>query len=168
MKCENCGNDFESKRATAKYCSARCRVSAGRGLSVTDDSLSVTVSVTDTPLSVTQPALSVTDVTVKPVSVTRLPDVLDGAVGVEGMPPQQIKALLDDKNSWYNKARVTEQTNKPTVSEAAKTVNAMTTEQVKAVLDDWHAGKGTAYQHQLAVLGRQYGTTSERFGSIGG
>lgn len=29
-KCENCGIDFEGKRASAKYCSAKCRVEASR------------------------------------------------------------------------------------------------------------------------------------------
>jgi hypothetical protein len=28
MKCETCGNDFKQERATAKYCSAKCRKSA--------------------------------------------------------------------------------------------------------------------------------------------
>ena len=44
-KCVVCGKEFESKRADAKYCSAKCRVKAGR-LSVTKDDLSVT-NVTD-------------------------------------------------------------------------------------------------------------------------
>jgi len=52
MKCLNCGKEFESKRSTAKYCSAACRVAASR-------------------LSVTK--LSVTDVSV-PVSVTNVPE----------------------------------------------------------------------------------------------
>ena len=65
MKCLNCSKEFEAKRATAKYCSAKCRVEHGR-LSVTDG-LSVT------PVSVTK--LSVTDdnVTLKPASYG-LPD----------------------------------------------------------------------------------------------
>jgi len=30
-KCLNCGNEFEGRRATAKYCSAKCRKLAFRG-----------------------------------------------------------------------------------------------------------------------------------------
>ncbi|MEY2702600.1 MAG: hypothetical protein RLY43_1236 [Bacteroidota bacterium] len=30
MKCLHCGDKFEAKRDTAKYCSASCRVMAGR------------------------------------------------------------------------------------------------------------------------------------------
>lgn len=29
-KCDSCGNSFEAKRSTAKYCSGRCRVQAQR------------------------------------------------------------------------------------------------------------------------------------------
>lgn len=29
--CDVCGDSYEAKRATSKYCSARCRVSASRG-----------------------------------------------------------------------------------------------------------------------------------------
>ena len=43
-KCENCGEEFEAKRADAKYCSAKCRVAANRN-NVTDNS--VTDNVTD-------------------------------------------------------------------------------------------------------------------------
>lgn len=32
--CENCGNEFQAKRSTAKYCSDSCRVNAARGLDV--------------------------------------------------------------------------------------------------------------------------------------
>ena len=45
MKCIQCNLDYESKRATSKYCSAKCRVTANRD-SVTKDSV--------TPLSVTK------------------------------------------------------------------------------------------------------------------
>jgi len=52
-KCENCSNNFEAKRATAKYCSAKCRVNANRGLSVTD-SVTSELSVTESePIVVT-------------------------------------------------------------------------------------------------------------------
>ena len=59
MKCIHCDKEFKSKRATAKYCSDKCRVTAGR------------LSVTNKPLSVTKEPVSVTDVTVKEVSVTK-------------------------------------------------------------------------------------------------
>jgi len=62
MICEQCGREFESKRATARYCSPACRVKASR-VSVTDSPLSVTVTVTDEQVSVTKP-LSVTQETV--------------------------------------------------------------------------------------------------------
>jgi len=46
MICVECGVEFESKRSTARYCSAKCRVTANR-VSVTE-SLSVTgIDVTD-------------------------------------------------------------------------------------------------------------------------
>ena len=41
MKCGYCGVDFQAKRSTAKYCSARCRVYQAR-VSVTAELLSVT------------------------------------------------------------------------------------------------------------------------------
>lgn len=63
MYCKECGQEFESKRKTAKYCSAKCRVNAARtpialapsalGVSVTEPVVSVTpddelVTLTDT------------------------------------------------------------------------------------------------------------------------
>lgn len=47
-KCLHCGSEFEAKRATARYCSAKCRVKASR--SVTDSVTEVSV----TPVSVTK------------------------------------------------------------------------------------------------------------------
>ena len=44
--CEHCNKAYEAKRASSRYCSDKCRVSANR-VSVTNDGLSVTVSVTD-------------------------------------------------------------------------------------------------------------------------
>ena len=58
MNCMICGKEFESKRSSAKYCSANCRVKAGR------------VSVTEPRLSVTKPEVSVTRLSVTEVSVT--------------------------------------------------------------------------------------------------
>ena len=55
--CKQCGNEFEAQRSTAQYCSAKCRVAAGRdGLSVTADG---DLSVTD--LSVTAPTVRLAD-----------------------------------------------------------------------------------------------------------
>jgi len=34
MKCKQCGKEFEGKRSTAKYCSAKCRKLAFQGVSV--------------------------------------------------------------------------------------------------------------------------------------
>jgi len=30
MKCEQCGNEFEAQRSTARFCSAKCRVAYNR------------------------------------------------------------------------------------------------------------------------------------------
>jgi hypothetical protein len=51
--CDTCKTEFKAKRATARYCSAKCRVKASRGTK---------------PLSVTD---SVTEVSVTPISVTK-------------------------------------------------------------------------------------------------
>lgn len=52
-KCAYCGQEFDAKRSTAKYCSSKCRVNANRGLSVTD-SVTPELSVTDEqPINVT-------------------------------------------------------------------------------------------------------------------
>lgn len=34
--CQNCGNEFEAQRTTAKYCSDKCRVQASRKHQQTD------------------------------------------------------------------------------------------------------------------------------------
>ena len=65
MNCMICGKEFESKRSSAKYCSANCRVKAGR-VSVTEPRLSVT----GPEVSVTKPEVSVTRLSVTEVSVT--------------------------------------------------------------------------------------------------
>ena len=71
MQCLNCGGEFEPKRASAKFCSGKCRIAYLRKVSVTD---SGTVSVTKERVSVTKP-VSVTaqefiSGTTMPVSVT--------------------------------------------------------------------------------------------------
>ena len=49
MFCQECGQAFESKRKTGKYCSAKCRVASARTgilpVSVTDPVVSVTLDV---------------------------------------------------------------------------------------------------------------------------
>ena len=60
MKCKQCNIEFKPVRASAKYCSAKCRVKAGR-LSVTDESLSATDKSLSVTVSVTEPEVSVTD-----------------------------------------------------------------------------------------------------------
>lgn len=49
MKCSQCGKEFEAKRASARFCSTACRVTASR-VSVTPEKLSVT----NKPVSVTK------------------------------------------------------------------------------------------------------------------
>lgn len=56
--CTVCGNEFEPKRATAQYCSTKCRVYASRN--TIDKAVSVTENLSVTPVSVTN-ELSVTD-----------------------------------------------------------------------------------------------------------
>lgn len=48
MLCLNCGNEFEAKRLSSKYCSTSCRVAFNRRVSVTDKPKDVTVSVSVT------------------------------------------------------------------------------------------------------------------------
>ena len=47
MICKACNKEFESKRKTAQYCSARCKLAYHRKDSVSKDSVSVSVPVTD-------------------------------------------------------------------------------------------------------------------------
>ncbi len=48
MKCDNCGIEFESKRADAKFCSPRCRVTFSRKQSIVTDNVTLSDSaVTD-------------------------------------------------------------------------------------------------------------------------
>ena len=49
MECMNCGIEYEAKRASSRYCSAKCRVSANRVSVTNEPEVSVTnVSVTGT------------------------------------------------------------------------------------------------------------------------
>ena len=87
--CEYCGKEFEAKRSTAKYCSAKCRVHAGRGVSVTDKGLSVT----DIPLSVTGPSLSVTGPN---QGTTACEDAVQSTISVEGVVRQGLSKRAID------------------------------------------------------------------------
>ena len=53
MICEHCKTDFEAKRADARYCSAKCRVTANRVAdkcnTVTDNKCNKPAVVTDKP-----------------------------------------------------------------------------------------------------------------------
>ena len=125
--CTNCGNEFEAKRESARFCSDKCRTAHLRN--VTNGEVSVTkvpnahgenkrVSVTNseneqkskssrnvTPLSVTNKEVSVTD----GVSVT--PDVtlkdsetrqwLIRQFEAEGKPPDEIKKIMTAQDSYY-------------------------------------------------------------------
>ena len=54
MKCEVCGREFESKRKTARYCSAKCRKLAfqGKEVSVPEIEVSVPKGRVSVPVSV--------------------------------------------------------------------------------------------------------------------
>lgn len=64
-RCENCGDAFRPKRATARYCSPRCRVAANRSRETREQA----------PVSVTEGDR----VSPEPVSVTSAPDPLPAA-----------------------------------------------------------------------------------------
>ena len=91
--CNKCGNEFETKRTDAKFCSANCRKAYSR--SVTSEPISVT-NVTD-KASVTD---SVTkDVTLKEDSETRA--WLIQQFGAEGKPPDEIEKIMTAQDSYY-------------------------------------------------------------------
>lgn len=63
MRCIHCGNEFESKRSSAKYCSDKCKM-ANHRVSVTEITVtkdSVTDSVTNTAESPKKRINSITD-----------------------------------------------------------------------------------------------------------
>jgi hypothetical protein len=83
MNCLLCGQPFEPKRKTAKFCTNKCRIYYSRNIkvnkkdldnldSVTPKPLSVTDSVTKKVVSVTKP-VSVTDSVTTPVALIRQP-----------------------------------------------------------------------------------------------
>ena len=88
-KCDNCGDEFEAKRETAKYCSGKCRIAHLR-VSVTDNQVSVT-----NKLSVTQP-----DVTVKEDNKTRL--WLIEQFKIENKPPADLDKIMQAQDDYYS------------------------------------------------------------------
>ena len=84
--CTNCGNEFEAKRETARYCSDKCRVAHSR-VSVTD---SVTKEVSVTP-----------DVTLKEDSETR--GWLVQQFEAEGKPPDEIENIMTVQDNYYQR-----------------------------------------------------------------
>ena len=126
--CTNCGNEFDAKRESARYCSDKCRTAHLRN--VTNGEVSVTkvpnahgenkrVSVTNseneqkskssrnvTPLSVTNKEVSVTnevsvtkDVTLKEDSETR--SWLIEQFKAEGKLPDEIKSIMTAQDNYY-------------------------------------------------------------------
>ena len=77
--CTNCGNEFEAKRETARYCSDKCRIAHSR------------VSVTE--VSVTE------DVTLKEDSETR--SWLIRQFEAEGKPPDEIEKIMIAQDNYY-------------------------------------------------------------------
>ena len=86
--CTNCGNEFEAKRESARYCSDKCRTAHSR--SVTDKPVSVTdgVSVTD----------SETDSVTLKDSETR--QWLIRQFEAEGKPPDEIRDIMIAQDSF--------------------------------------------------------------------
>ena len=82
--CTNCGNEFEAKRETARYCSDKCRIAHSR------------VSVTD---SVTKEVSVTRDVTLKEDSKTR--EWLIEQFKAEGKSPDEIEKIMTAQDSYY-------------------------------------------------------------------
>ena len=85
--CNKCGNEFEAKRETARYCSDKCRIAHSR-VSVTQSEVSVTKEVSVTP-----------DVTLKEDSKTRL--WLIEQFEAEGKSPDEIKSIMTAQDNYY-------------------------------------------------------------------
>ena len=88
--CTNCGNEFEAKRESARFCSDKCRIAHSR-VSVTNEEVSVTdgVSVTD----------SETDSVTLKDSETR--QWLIRQFEAEGKPPDEIEKIMTAQDSYY-------------------------------------------------------------------
>ena len=87
-KCNKCGNEFEAKRETARYCSDKCKKAHSR-VSGTNTAVSGTKI-----LSGTQP-----DGTLKEDSKTRL--WLIQQFEAEGKPPDEIESIMTAQDSYY-------------------------------------------------------------------
>ena len=92
-KCTNCGEEFNAKRETARYCSDKCKKAKQR--------VSGTVSVTNNEVSVTK-AVSVTqsNVTVKDDNKTRL--WLIEQFKLENKPPAEIEKIMQAQDDYYS------------------------------------------------------------------
>ena len=90
-KCNKCGNEFEAKRETARYCSDKCKKAHSRvsGTNVTVKPVSGTNT-----LSGTQP-----NGTVKEDSKTRL--WLIKQFEAEGKSSDEIKSIMTAQDSYY-------------------------------------------------------------------
>ena len=88
--CTNCGNEFEAKRESARFCSDKCRVAHSR-VSVTNEEVSVTdgVSVTD----------SETDSVTLKDSETR--QWLIEQFKAEGKSPDEIEKIMVAQDNYY-------------------------------------------------------------------
>ena len=92
-KCDKCGNDFETKRNDAKYCSPKCRkISSRAGLSVTDNQLSA-ANVTDNIVS------SVTDN--QEHRDAKIRAWLEQQFKDEGKTPDEITGIMNAQDDYY-------------------------------------------------------------------
>ena len=85
--CTNCGNEFDAKRETARFCSDKCKKAHSR-VSGTNEEVS------GTNISGTQP-----NGTLKEDSETRL--WLIEQFKAEGKPPDEIKNIMTAQDSYY-------------------------------------------------------------------
>ena len=85
--CTNCGNEFDAKRETARFCSDKCKKAHSR-VSGTNEEVS------GTNISGTQP-----NGTLKEDSETRL--WLIEQFKAEGKPPDEIRDIMIAQDSYY-------------------------------------------------------------------
>ena len=121
MKCKSCNVEFEAKRASAKYCSDKCKLDFNRGrdtvsvskkdtLSVSKDKVSVsservsvskdTVSVSNPEVSVSNPEVSVSkilSVSSEPLSVSTNPASLEH---YQNNPDKYITRQEPERLNW--------------------------------------------------------------------
>lgn len=107
MKCKNCNKEFEAKRATAKYCSAKCRKLAFQNLSVPQVSVP----------GITVPAVSVPEKIVELVIDSAMDNTTDNSQ--EQLPQDlNIHDFAGDVNAYQDYVRAR---NKQTRERIAKT-----------------------------------------------